>query len=125
MEPNDLKSLPDDAFETLLRANAALPPLADAGFSQRLLATLPAPSRRRSRRGWAAALGLAGGIAAMLAGGALGGGAAPGLPGFNAELVDAVNQLLTPAGTGALLLTAGSLWFAFRERWRPGWSKRF
>lgn len=49
MEPNDLKSSPppDDApLETWLRANTALPPLPDAGFSQRVLTALPAQPRR-------------------------------------------------------------------------------
>ena len=49
MESNDLKSPtpPDDArFDTWLRSHAALPPLPDAGFSQRVLTALPAPQRR-------------------------------------------------------------------------------
>ena len=51
MEPHDLKSTPPDdaALETWLRANAALPPLPDHGFSRQVLAALPPPTRRAAR----------------------------------------------------------------------------
>ena len=57
MEPSDLKSSsPDDAqLEAWLRSRSAVPPVADEGFSARVLAALPPPAPRRvssSLRGW-------------------------------------------------------------------------
>jgi len=126
MESDDLKSspAPDDTFETLLRANASLPPLADDGFSRRVLATLP-PARRRSRRGLIATLALGASVLAVFTTVILIKPESSALLVFNRDLVDAVNQLLSPAGSGAVALTVGSLWYAFRGRWRPAWSKRF
>jgi len=126
MESNELNSLPppDDAFEKLLRANAVMPPLDDDGFSRRVIAALP-PARRPAPQVWLAAAGLAAGLVTVLAGIALAQPAPSALVAFNTELVDAVDQLLTPAGTGALAITVGSLWFAFRDRWHPAWTKRF
>jgi hypothetical protein len=127
MESDDLKSSPppdDAALETWLRANAALPPLADDGFAQRVLVTLP-PARRRSRRGLIAVVALGAGVMALGAGIILVKHEPSALLAFNTDLVDAVNQLLTPAGSGAVALTLASLWYAFRDRWHPAWSKRF
>jgi hypothetical protein len=127
MESNDLKSSPapdDAAFETWLRTNAALSPLADEGFSRRVLVALP-PARRRTPRRALVALAAIGGVIALVAAVVAIGREPAGLLAFNNNLVDAVNQLLSPAGSGALALTIGSLWYAFRDRWRPVWLKRF
>jgi hypothetical protein len=60
MEPERLNSRfdPDAELEALLRAPTA--PLADAGFSQRVLAALPSPHRESRIRPWlcAAAVGI-------------------------------------------------------------------
>lgn len=67
MEPANLNPNPDDELEAFLRLAPA--PLADHGFSARVVAALPAPSRRHSSRMWLCiAGGVTGSIVAVIRG---------------------------------------------------------
>lgn len=123
MESPDLKSTPPDdaALEAWLRAHSALPPLPDAGFSHRVLATLPRPHpapRHHARRSWLC-------LAAVAAGGALAlGGVLGSAHAVTDDLFVSLNSpLATPPALIAFAVTACSLWFAFRDRVRllPRW----
>lgn len=115
MEPTDLKSNPSDdaAFETWLRAQTSLPPLPDAGFSNRVLAALPRAFQRRVQRSVVC-------MAAVILGGAL---ALVGVFGAGPAVTDELfvslnNPLTAPPALIAIAVTASSLWFAFRHRLR-------
>ena len=118
MEPNDLKSPtpPDDArFDTWLRSHAALPPLSDAGFSQRVLTALPAPQRRTGVSPRLLTIGL--GAVAGLGFAAIKFGTGTSVD-FNLpapEAAAALTQLADPKLNVALGVTVLSLAFVF---WR-------
>jgi hypothetical protein len=113
MEPNDLKSpAPDDALEAWLRTSSSLPPLPDDGFSRRVLAALPPPASRLSRRTWFCAGGALIGAVITVIGAATTPTAAAG-PAFTAPELDLIGQLALPAALGVAAL---SLWFALRDR---------
>jgi hypothetical protein len=120
MEPNDLKSTPPDdaALEAWLRTNAALPPLPGAQFSSNVLAAVRPPARRRISRGLFVGLGLVAGVAIALAGTMSSGKLPTDLPVLDAELTEACNRLSSLPVAGALVLTALSLGYAFRDRLR-------
>ena len=120
MESNDLKPTPpdDEAFEVWLRTNAALPPLPDDHFSAGVLAALRPPARRRVSRARFVALGLVAGVVVAIAGAMTSGRLPTDLPVLDAELADAFNRLLSLPAAGALVLTALSLGYAFRDRLR-------
>jgi hypothetical protein len=126
---DDLKpsSAPDgDALDRWLRTHAPLAPLPDDNFSAGVLANLPPPARRPgARRAWFCIAGLAVGAGIALAGAGFTASGSVTLSAFNAQLVGAIEQLLTPAASGGLALTMASLWYAFRDRWRPAWTKWF
>ncbi len=122
MEPNDLKSTPPDdaALETWLRANAALPPLPDHGFSRQVLAALPPPTRRAARtRRLATLIGALAGIA--LAAYKIHSATADGfnLPSFTPEATATFTQLSDPKMFAAIVVTALSLLYAFWSEIRP------
>jgi len=126
MEPNDLNSLPPDdvQLEAWLRASTTLPPLPDDGFSQRVLTALPPPAREDSvwRRWFCVAGALTGGGVAAL--GAFGSGnQTAGLADLQDTILATLAQLSVPGFGLAVGITVGSLWFAFRDRWRllPRW----
>jgi hypothetical protein len=122
MEPTDLKPiLPDDAaLEAWLRANSALPPLADSGFSKRVLATLPRTSRWRMSRSWFCLGGLA--LGSMLA---LAGVIASGHTVTDDLFVSFNNPLAAPPALVALVVALSSSWYAYRDHVRvrllPRW----
>lgn len=115
MESPDLKSTPPDdaAFEAWLRASSTPPPLADDGFSRRVLTALPRSFQRRVQRS-------VGCIAAVILGSAL---ALAGVLRAGHGVTDALfisleNPLATPPALLAFGVTAVSLWYAFRHRVR-------
>ena len=126
MEPNDLNSLPPDEaqLDAWLRASTTQPPLPDDGFSQRVLSALPPPARPDSvRRLWFCVAGalIGGGVAAL---GAFGSDNQPaGLAALQDMILATLAQLSVPGFGLAVGITVGSLWFAFRDRWRllPRW----
>lgn len=121
MEPNDLKSpAPDDAqLEAWLRPSAALPPLPDDGFTQRVLAVLPPPARRQStHRMWFCAGGALVGIIVAALGALRSDRLSDSLPALEDTIMAALAQLSVPACGLALGITLLSLWFAFRDRLR-------
>ncbi len=118
MEPNDLKSSPspDDApLEAWLRTHAALPPLPDAGFAQRVLTALPAPPRRAGNAprliviGLGAMAGLAFAAWPFLAGASI----ELHLPALDPETATALAQLTDPKLHAALGVTVLTLAFVF------------
>jgi len=116
MESDHLKSTPSDdaALEAWLRTNASLPPLADVGFSHRVIAALPAPPRSSPRKWFCLAGALAGtAIAAFKI--ATSAPSAISLPAISPEVASALAQLSEPSILFALLVTAASLAFAL---WR-------
>jgi hypothetical protein len=122
MEPTDLKPTPPDdaALEAWLRANAAVPALPDDGFSCRVLTALPATVQRAQAQRQLVCLGGALiGTASALIGTATSGSPPPALPALEPALADALAQLATPAVGWAFVVTALSLWFAFRRELRP------
>jgi hypothetical protein len=115
MEPTDLKPTPPDdaALEAWLRTNRSLPPLPDAGFSNRVLTALPRSFQRRVQRS-------VGCIAAVILGSAL---ALAGVLGAGHGVTDDLfvslnNPLAAPPALVAFVVAAGSVWFAFRHRVR-------
>lgn len=120
MEPTDLKSIPpDDArLEAWYRANVSSASLPDDGFSQRVLAALPAPAPRPAIRRLFCVAGALLGVGVALVGGLSSRNLQANLPALDAALTEALAQLATPAVGCALGITAISLWFAFRDRLR-------
>lgn len=117
MEPNDLKPNPppDDAhLDGWLRANAALPPLPDDGFSRRVLTALPAPARRSARL-VVIALGAVVGIGFAAIKFATGAPVEFYLPAVGPEFADTLVQLTDPRLHTALGVTVVTLAFVF---WR-------
>lgn len=118
MESHDLKSNrpPDDAqFEGWLRSAAPLPILPDDGFSQRVLAALPASRRRAgiSPRALAIAVGALAGIGLATVTFATGARADFTLPATGIEFSDTLAQLADPKLHIALGITVVSLGFVF------------
>jgi hypothetical protein len=123
MEPVNLKSFHPaaDRIEALLRQPAAAP-LADGGFTARVLAALP-PPRREGMFGWREWL-LAGGATGLLLAG--GPGVAAGLEdpgtalgGTLAALVTALDQ---PALLLAAIIIASTLILTVEEEPEAGWT---
>jgi hypothetical protein len=118
MESDDLKSNPSDdaALDAWLRSAGSLPPLRDDGFSQRVLATLPAVARPAAQRVWVCATGAAAGLAmvafAMFESGA---GFWNELPAFETNSQDWLPAVAIPLALGLAVL---SVWMAFRRQWR-------
>jgi hypothetical protein len=111
MESADLKTPSGDPqLEAWLRASSSLPPLPDDGFSRGVLAALPPPPPRISRRAWVCAAGALMGSAVALIGAMT---APAGWPAFTLAELDPVQQLTVPAALG---IAALSLWFALRGR---------
>lgn len=115
MEPTNLNSTPpdDDALEAWLRANSSLPPLPDDGFSRRVLGALPRAFQRRVQRSVSC-------MAAVILGSALAllGVVASGRAVTDDLFVSLDNPLAAPPALVALVVAAGSVWFAFRRRVR-------
>jgi hypothetical protein len=108
MESPDLKPGGDEALETWLRHEAALPPLDDAGFSARVLAVLPPPPSQRNRqRTWICLAGAAMGLAVTAWPVLAAGNPLDRLPSLDEALLLALTQLADPA-VGLALLTAGA-----------------
>lgn len=119
MESDDLKfpaSADDTALDTWLRAQAALPPLADQRFTQRVMSALP-PPRHRPMRAVLCGAGFTLGAVVALAGVLEASGGHADLVTIDSTLVHAVDALLAPGGIalGALVLSLG---FAFRDQCR-------
>jgi hypothetical protein len=116
MEPHDLNSLPsDDAqLEAWLRASSSLPPIADHGFTARVIATLPAPAAQRStRRTWFC---LAGAFVGLVVAGlkiSSGPDFTANVPAITPDAALALKQLADPSFLLAMGVTAASLMFAF------------
>jgi len=122
MEPSNLNDpLPEeDELDALLRAHASPPPLADDGFSQRVLAALPANERftLRFKRQVVCATGLAAGTVAAAAGLIRSENLNYALGSLDNSLTQALNQLVNAPMGLALGLALLSLAFAFRSQWR-------
>jgi hypothetical protein len=121
MESNDLKPTPPDdpQLEAWLRTSAAQSPLPDDGFTQRVLAVLPPPTRRQSaQRLWFCLGGALAGIVVAAVGAFYPGNRPVDLPAIEDTLMAALTQLSGPGFGLALGITILSLWFAFRDRLR-------
>lgn len=115
MESPDLNSSSHDAaLDEWLRTSAALPPLADDGFSRRVLAVLPAPRRRTTLRRNLCLAALAAGVGVAVIGTLRAGNA----DGWDRSLQGALEQAGNLPVSVALGVTLLSLWFAFRDRLR-------
>lgn len=118
MESPDLKPTPPDdaALEAWLRANSNLPPLPDNGFSNRVLVALPRPEPARSHRVGRSWLVLASVVIGSIL--ALAGVLSSGHAVTDALFVSLNNPLAAPPALVALVVAAGSVWYAFRDRLR-------
>jgi len=120
MEPTDLNnSSPDDAqLEAWYRANVSAAPLADDGFSRRVVAALPPAQRADAKR-----------RRFCLGGALIGVGVALGgllsqhdlwfdLTALEPDFTHALTQLADPAVGLAFGITVISMWFVFRPKLR-------
>ncbi len=118
MEPNELIPRPQDdsPLDDWLRANAALPPLPDDGFSHRVISALPAPRRTRpSHRGLAVTVGALVGVLVAAYPLMPRDARAPQLSGVADALQHALEVLSAPGAGIAFGVTLVSLLLAF---WR-------
>ncbi|HEY4246726.1 MAG TPA: hypothetical protein VGM64_07715 [Lacunisphaera sp.] len=115
----------NDEFEPQWRAHFSAPAIPDEGFSERVLAALPSVENRpiERRRRWFCAVGLVAGVAISALGLIISNDSSPSLPQFVNGGTAAAAQFFSDPVMLALGLTACSLWFAFRDRWRllPRW----
>ena len=112
MEPNRLNSPDSDdpQLDAWLRANTPLPPLADDGFSRRVLAALPAREPRRSPLRLAACVvGAVAGTALVL----LQAGSPADLPAADSLFVRLVDLVANPAVGLAVGTTLASLGYVY------------
>ena len=122
-ESDDLKSprpSDDAALEAWLRQQPALPALPEREFVRHVLTALP-PPRRRSTRVILCSAGFTFGALVAVAGALQAGGGHVDLVALDAMLVRGIDALVEPAGGIALGAILFSVWFAFRDRWRPRW----
>ena len=110
----------DDDLDVQLRTHFFAPPLADDGFSQRVLTALPAPQQKslQFKRRLVCAVGSAAGVAAAAIGFIKSEDFEPALTALDHTLTLAFGQLVTGPVVLALGLAILSLAFAFRDQRR-------
>lgn len=108
---------PDDArIEAWLRINSAAEPLADDGFSTRVLDALPPPAAEsQSRRTWLCIVGAASGAAIAAAEGSRWSDAARQLTGLATEFRAAFTSVIDPSLAVGLMFAVTALAFVY---WR-------
>lgn len=112
---------PDDArIEAWLRMNSAAEPLADDGFSARVLAALPPPPaiESRRRRTWLCIVGAVGGAVLTAVQGSKWSEAAGQFTGLTTEFRAAFTPLADPSLALGLGLAAVTLAFVYRSELR-------
>ncbi len=110
----------DDALEARLRTHFSAPPLADDGFSQGVLAALPAPEPKASRlsRRYFCLGGLVAGVSITAVGLLTSGNSGSALGTLDQTLTLALGQLCTAPMALALGLVLFSAGFALRGQSR-------
>ena len=124
MEPANLRgnSPDDEQLDAWLRAQSSVSPLPDAGFSQRVLATLPpqasahAPAQVRSAlRGWLLLAGLLAGGVMVFSSRSEPANISEKFAALLPSLQTAAKSFSDPAVALALIVTGASLAFVYRR----------